>query len=204
MRTFYIATTVFVLFIAWLLHEPIPRAPQVARAFTDAEIDYLEKSFDYAMDMLNAGDHMDWSIAAVNGRISAGKQYTSTQKANCRNYIEIARTYDAQKVESGIACKRSGKDGWCRLNANDAQSCALEVAESSIIKRSRFAILQGTQILDEAMGNAMSIDPKAMLPTMPHIRTPDMPNMPSIETPHIEKPDISGAVHSILPWNNSK
>lgn len=158
MRTFYIATAVFVLLVAWLLHKPIPKQAQVARAFTDAEVEYLEKTFDYAMESLKAGEHMDWSAAAVNGRISVGKEYTSAQKIQCRNYIEIARTYDAQKVESGIACKRVGKDGWCRLNPDDAQSCALEVAESSLIKRGRFSILQGNQMIDTLMGTRVDMN----------------------------------------------
>lgn len=199
MRTFYIATAIFLLFIAWLLHKPIPRAPQVAREFTDSEIEYLEKTFDYAMETLKAGEHMDWSVAAVNGRISAGKEYVSTQKASCRNYIEIARTYDAQKVESGIACKRVGKDGWCRLNPDNAQSCALEVAESSLAKRGRFAILQGSQMIDQLMGKRIDVDGSRLVPHAPSV------GLPAVNAPHMQKPDIEpGDFRPPLPWDPEK
>lgn len=201
MRTFYITLAIVVAWVAWQLNKPIPKKQQVARAFTDAEVEYLEKTFDYAMDNLKAGEHMDWSAAAVNGRIAAGAPYTSKQKADCRNYVEVARTYNAQKVESGIACKRSGKEGWCRLHMNDAESCALEVAESSLIKRARFAILQGNQIIDKMMGTRVEMDTNGLVPSMPSVRTPDMP---SVEMPHIEQPDAARTIHSILPWNNPK
>lgn len=197
MRTFYITIAIVLLWVTWQLHRPIPKQAQVARAFTDSEIDYLEKSFDYAMDNVKAGGHLDWSAAGVNGRIAAGNPYQSTQKARCRNYIEISRTFDAQKVDSGIACKRSGKDGWCRVHGKDPQSCALEVAESSAIKRARFAILQGNQMIDDGMSKRLNIDTSRLIPSMPDVSAP---NMPSFDMPDFEKPDIS--LRPPMPWDS--
>lgn len=203
MKTFYIALALFILFVAWLLNKPIPRKPQVARAFTAAEIDYLEKSFDYAMDNLKEGEYLDWSAAAVNGRISVGKTYTSSQKATCRPYVEVARTTTSQKVEHALACKRTGKDGWCRVYGENPPSCALEEPESFITKQTRFAILQGNQMIDSAMGKIMGIDPKSMLPKMPSV---DMPDMPGIGTlPDVSLPDIDpGDFRPSLPWDSKK
>jgi len=199
MRTFYIALSVFILCVAWLLHKPIPRKAPVAREFTDSEIEYLEKSFDYAMDNMKQGEYLDWSAAAVNGRISVGNVYQSKQKATCRNYIEIARTYEAQKVESGIACKRTSKDGWCRLKVNDAESCALELVESPITKRSRFAILQGSQIIDDLLGTGINADKERLSPHAPS------GSMPTLGPVGISKPDLEPSdFRPPMPWDPSK
>lgn len=198
MRTFYIASALFVLLIVWLLNKPIAHQRQVAREFTDSEIAYLEKSFDYAMDMLKPGEHMDWSVAAVNGRVSAGKEYTSTQKANCRQYVEISRTYEAQKVDSGIACKRVGKDGWCRIHGTNPPSCALEITESTLKKRSRFAILRGTQIIDDLLGTSIGVDSNSLMPSAPRVHA----DIPSVGRPSISKPDIEpGDLRPPMPWD---
>jgi len=197
MRTFYIALTVFILIVAWLLNKPIPKKPQVERAFTAAEIDYLEKTFDYAMETLGEGEYLDWSAAGVNGRISVSKQFDSSRGAQCRKYVEVARTYKAQKVESALACKRSGKDGWCRVYGENPPSCALEVQESMLAKQTRYAILQGEQIIDEATRDAMNIDPSKMLPSLPKMH---MPAMPSLGIPEVETPDMP-SLRPPMPWD---
>jgi hypothetical protein len=200
MRTFYIATALFTLFVLWLLNKPIPKQQPVARAFNGAEIDYLEKSFDYAMDTLKEGEYLDWSAAAVNGRISVGKVYESGKKATCRKYVEVARTYDAQKVDAGVACKRVGKDGWCRVHGENPQSCALEVAESSIMKQSRYAILQGSQMLDAAMAKTMGIDVKGMTPSAPQVGRPGVPSLGQM--PEFQKPEFEpGDFRPPMPWD---
>lgn len=203
MRTFYIASALFVLFIAYLLQKPIPKQQQVARSFSASEIDYLEKSFDYAMDSLKEGEFLDWSAAAVNGRISVGNAYESRKGATCRQYVEVARTHDAQKVTGGIACKRQGKDGWCRIQDQHApQSCALEVMESSVAKQSRYAILRGSQMLDQAWSKVTGVDVKGMLPNAPHIKAPGMPD---VTAPDVSMPDFEpGDFRPPMPWDPQK
>lgn len=186
MRTFVIALALVGLFVVWLLNKPIPQKTQVARAFTDSEIEYLEKSFDYAMDTLEDGQTYDWSVAAVNGRISAGKTYQSKQKATCRPFAEVARTHSAQKVDAGAACKRVGREGWCRVYGENPQSCALEKQEAMLTKRTRFAIMQGTQMLDSAASTILGIDPGSMLPNAPHVSSPDMPYVGPIGAPSLD------------------
>ncbi len=198
MRTFLIATVLFLAFIGWLLHKPIPKQVPVARAFTDAEVAYLEKSFDYAMDTLDEGQYLDWSTAGVNGRIAVGKPYTSKQKAICRNYIEVARTHDAQKVDSSIACKRQGKDGWCRVHGDNPQSCALETEESTLKKRARFAILQGSQTIDQLMGTRVGIDTSGLTPHIPKAYVPSI-HAPDIQTPDLEPSDFRPP----MPWDKN-
>ncbi|MDX2072950.1 MAG: hypothetical protein SFX19_01140 [Alphaproteobacteria bacterium] len=198
MRTFYITLAIIVAWVTWQLNKPITRAPQVARAFTDSEIDYLEKTFDYAMDNLKEGEYQDWSVAAVNGRISVGKHYVSKQKADCRHYVEVARTHDAQKVESGVACKRQGKAGWCRVHGDNPQSCALEKLESPLKKRARFAILQGNQVIDDLLGTSVGVNTDGMVPHTPNL------SAPSVNTPQFERPDIdSSDFRPPMPWDKN-
>lgn len=197
MKTFYISVAIFIALVAWLLNKPIPKQAQVARAFTDAEVIYIDKSFDYAMDNLKEGEHADWSTAGVNGRISVGQLFKSKLKADCRNYVEIARTYDAQKTESGVACKRHDEEGWCRLPTKVPQSCALEVTESSITKRTRYAIMQGSQMIDRALGTSVNV-------SNDHL-APPVPTVPSIGgLPEVHAPDISTDVHLPAPWEWDK
>jgi hypothetical protein len=201
MRTFYIALTIFVLLVAWLLNKPIPKQASVVRAFNSAEIEYLEKSFDHAMDNLKPGEFLDWSAAGVNGRISAGDEYHSQRKAQCRPYIEVSRTYQAQKVESAVACKRAGKEGWCRIYGDNPQSCALEKPESVLVKQARFSILQGEQVIDAATAAAMGLDPSAMMPEMPSVNAPEMPGvgMPGLPGIDIEPGDLRPP----MPWDKN-
>lgn len=197
MRTFYIAAAIFTVFVIWLLNKPIPKREQVARAFTDAEIEYLEKSFDYAMDNTPKGEYLDWSVAAVNGRIAAGEEYTSKRNSECRRYVEVARTYEAQKVDSGIACKRQGdKEGWCRIHEGNPETCALEVPESILKKRMRYAIMTGNQTIDRLLSTRIGIDTDGMIPHVPGIKTP---YIGPIDTPDI---DIQpGDLRPPMPWD---
>lgn len=168
MRTFYISVAVFIAIVAWLLNKPIPKQSQVARAFTDAEVEYIEKSFDYAMDTLKPDEHFDWSVAGVNARISASSSFVSSQKADCRYYVEVMRTADDQRTENGIACKRTDEDGWCRVvGDNVPQSCALEKTASQEAKRARFAIMQGVQVVDEMLGGNVSVSGDGLAPSRP-------------------------------------
>ena len=196
MRTFYITLLVLLGLVAWLLNKPIAKQAQVARSFSDSEIEYLEKNFNYAMENARAGEYSDWSVAAVNGRIAAGAPYRSKQKAACREYVEVARTYDAQKVESGVACKRQGKDGWCRIPKGNPESCALEVMESSLKKRARFAILAGSQAIDSVMGMRVNMSTDGLVPNAPSISTPSL-HAPDINTPDIEPGDFRPP----MPWD---
>lgn len=199
MRIFYISLTIFVLIVAWLLNKPIPKQPVVARAFTDAEVEYIEKSFDYAMETLKDGDAFDWSAAGVNARISASAIFLSNQKADCRHYVEIMRTADSQRTEKGLACKRSGEQGWCRLSYDVPQSCALEKTDSQLAKRARFSIMQGAQMIDGLLGNDVSMGNGGLAPSSPTI-DPINTGRPNVEKPKVTPHDF----HPPMPWEKSK
>lgn len=201
MKTFYIASALFILFIAYLLNKPIENKGDVARAFSDSEILYLERVFDYAMNNLKAGESMDWKITATNGRITAGESYESTQGANCRNFVEVSRTQTAQKVDSGVACQRAGNDGWCRVYGDNPKSCALEVAESMVRKKARYAILTGIQTIDSVLGTRVGgVDTSGLNPTVPPINRPSLGKLPDIDTPDIKPSDLRPP----MPWDASE
>lgn len=198
MRTFYISLAIFIALVAWLLHKPIPEPAQGARALTDSEVLYVEKTFNYAMDNLKQGEHMDWSVAGINGRISVGKLYQSKMKVECRNYVEIARSYVAQNTEAGIACRRQGNEGWCRLGPNVPQSCALEVMESSFSKSMRFAAMQGSHMIDSALGTNVNVGSDGLAPPTPTI------SGIGGGLPDVNMPDVGGDVHVPAPWEWDK
>ncbi len=201
MRTFYIASSLFILLILWLVNKPIESNQQIAREFQDAEISYREKSFDYSMDNLKSGQFHDWAVAGVNGRIAAGDLYTSKQKISCRNYVEVSRTHEAQKVESGIACKRADKSGWCRVKIGDPESCALENTESALAKRLRFSIMQGNQTIDNATGKHVNINSNNLTPSAPtNITIPSLGPLPEIKSPDFDPADLRPP----MPWDSNQ
>lgn len=117
---------------AWLLYEavirpPAPVAPESSAAWlSPAEQEYYRKVFDYAMDNTDAGQSYAWKSYGGSGDISPGKPFVSKSKSACREFSEHIRVGGAEETRSGIACRREGREGWCRLEKGQALTCALE------------------------------------------------------------------------------
>lgn len=130
-----------------------PAGPQAASlgaliaSMAAPERDYHRMSFDYAMDRTPPGARHAWQSYASSGRIEPGpvKESGATR---CRTYREVISSGKYKEIYGdGVACKRVGDAGWCRLRAEDMQSCALEPPRGLIDQ----AIQAGQDTLREGM-----------------------------------------------------
>jgi hypothetical protein len=105
-----------------LVHAP-PRPGELSAV----EKDYYVKVFEYVMDTITTKEPYPWKSSDNNiGAISVGETFTSKSKAICRPYSETFDVGGYKGTNEGIACKRVGNEGWCRLKKTDALTCALE------------------------------------------------------------------------------
>ena len=100
--------------------------------FSDPERGYYQKIFIYAMDTLAAGESYDWKTYSGSGEITAEALFVSKSKSNCRNFTERFSIGGNKTAYEGIACKRGGDEGWCRLTKQDVLTCALEQPAGSL------------------------------------------------------------------------
>ena len=204
MRTFFISLGLFLLLLVWLLNKPIERQAREFRGFSAPELQYLERTFDYAMDNLPASKHYDWQTSSVTGRIAASEPFESQAKSICRAYTEVYVTSKRQGLTKGYGCKRQGKDGWCRLDAQDVQSCALEDLEWSVSKRARIAMMQGGQMIDQATG-MVSSEANQLANDARNIHGPSIPDAPNVSMPSFSAPDIDlKDFRPPMPWDPEK
>jgi hypothetical protein len=103
-------------------------------ALTGYNRDYYFSLFDYTMDNIKEEKPFHWEVGGVKGDISVGKKYTSKSKYVCRDFIETFVVNKEHGKSEGVACKRKGKDGWCRLKREDVHTCALETPQSTTDK----------------------------------------------------------------------
>lgn len=144
----------------WLWDYFFPVAPPsvlpkdtTATRLTDAEVEYYRQVFDYTMAVTKAGEHYDWESYSGKGSLTPGEVFVSKSGANCRSFSETYTIGTTSASAEGVACKREGKDGWCRLRKVDAQTCAMEPPASLAEKATR-----GTQ---DAVGAAKDVMGKA-------------------------------------------
>ncbi len=96
------------------------------QTLSEAEKVYYVQSFDYAMSVMpNDQPHL-WESYNGKGSISPRQLYTSKSKSSCRQFSENFTIGGYAGSQEGIACKRQGKDGWCRIKAGNPETCALE------------------------------------------------------------------------------
>lgn len=96
----------------------------------EAERDYYDKLFDYVMDNRADGQTYDWKSYRAYGRLTPASKETH-ENTVCRPFHEIIGLKDESEAAfNGIACKRVGSDGWCRLPKGELRSCALEKPRS--------------------------------------------------------------------------
>lgn len=117
---------------AWLLYEALtrPAAPVVsgssATRLSAAEREYYRQSFDYTMEHIEAGKHYEWASHSGKGIITPGSSFVSKSKSTCREFSERFTVGGAEEMREGIACRREGREGWCRLRKDQALTCAME------------------------------------------------------------------------------
>ena len=96
-----------------LLTSPMPRNPTIRKcSINDGR-------------HLRAGSTYDWA-SYERGGIGVGKLFVSKSGSNCRDFTENYTVQGQAATDRGIACKRSGKDGWCKLREGNATTCAME------------------------------------------------------------------------------
>jgi hypothetical protein len=115
-----------IAFIAvWLyfgLHKDNPNRPGLPQV----EQSYYEQVFDYTMDNIPAGSHFDWQTYDANGSISIDKAFISPSGYTCRSFAESYTVGGHAQGDTGYACKRVGREGWCKLAPTNALTCAME------------------------------------------------------------------------------
>lgn len=107
---------------------PLP-SNSPASKLSDVERVYYRQVFDYTMDTVRAGGRYDWQTYSATGSITVSETFVSQSEARCRRFSENFVMGSLQETASGIACKRQGKDGWCRLHEKSALTCAMEPPE---------------------------------------------------------------------------
>lgn len=93
---------------------------------SEAEIVYYQQVYDYTMAVTKPDEPYAWQTYSSEGSITAGKIFVSKSGATCRNFSEQFRVNEVKGTAEGVACKRDGKEGWCRLKTADALTCAME------------------------------------------------------------------------------
>lgn len=119
------------LYWMWSLFEPQTPEPAPSHqghsgSLTAAEQQYYLTMFDYTMDNVQPGHSQSWSTHSANGRITVEEPFLSKSKSNCRRYTESIAFANKQHASQGVACKRQGDNGWCRLKENGPLTCAME------------------------------------------------------------------------------
>lgn len=107
----------------------LPQSSTVTQ-LSDAEITYYKQVFDYTMAVTKPGEKYEWQSYNGNGYLKPDVSFISKSGATCRNFSEEYTIGVSKGYAEGVACKRDGKDGWCRLKKIDAMTCAMERAES--------------------------------------------------------------------------
>jgi hypothetical protein len=122
---------------------------------TDAEIAYYRQVFDYTMTVTNPGENYDWESQNGKGTFTPEATFVSKSGATCRKFFERYTMGSYGGSVEGLACKRDGREGWCRLKKTDAQTCAMEAPATATDKAARGtkdAIGAAKDVLGKAQG----------------------------------------------------
>jgi len=127
--SFYVLLAIFIIWIWPIIFQKsavdIP-ADSSLRELTDVEQKYYREIFDYTMTAVPAGESFEWQTVNGMGKIHASTPFTSKSGAFCRNFWETYAIGGENGKNEGIACKRDGQEGWCRLKKTHALTCAME------------------------------------------------------------------------------
>ena len=119
----------------------------------DTERHYYSLVFNYAMNNVSDDKPYDWQSHSGNGSIRISKAYISKSGYICRNFSESYLVLGTEGVSQGVACKRGGNGGWCRLRLNDALTCAMEPPANGV----QAAMRSASEMLGDAELGADSI-----------------------------------------------
>lgn len=130
MRIIIILILVLALFWAWPkifddTPSTIPPDSPLAQ-LSNVEKQYYQQIFDYTMEAVKPGGSYGWESAGNSGTISVSKNFLSKSGSNCRIFNERFFINGVEGNDSGVGCKREGREGWCRLRKQDALTCAME------------------------------------------------------------------------------
>ncbi|NBO18232.1 MAG: hypothetical protein EBV03_03215 [Proteobacteria bacterium] len=100
--------------------------PSSLSILSEAEKSYYEQIFAYTMDNIQAGQKYEWKTHSGAGIIHVSDVFTSKSGVPCRNYSETFNVQNRAGAYQGVACKRQGTEGWCRLKPGNAHTCAME------------------------------------------------------------------------------
>lgn len=141
-------------------------------------------AFDYTMEVTKSNEFYEWQGYSGNGRITPGERFVSKSGYTCRSFSESFTVAGNRGTGTGIACKRQGRDGWCRLKEGNALTCAMED--------------HGIDVSVPGMPSVPSIN----LPSVggggkdPDIHV-NRPGMPSVDAPDVEKPTATGYANTV-------
>ncbi|NBX03060.1 MAG: hypothetical protein EBR02_03140 [Alphaproteobacteria bacterium] len=93
---------------------------------SDAERKYYALSFSYTMDAIAPGASYAWGSYSGKGNIAPQEKFISKSKSLCRKFTESFNIGGLQGGNDGVACKRNGDDGWCKLRKGQVMTCAME------------------------------------------------------------------------------
>lgn len=150
--------------------------PSSLSALSDAERSYYDQIFGYTMENLQPGDKYEWKTYSGNGVIHVSEVFTSKSGSACRNYTETFAVQNVPGAYQGVACRRRGEEGWCRLKPGNAHTCAME-------DRGFMFSMPSMSVPNSPIGAVGMPDVSAPNVSGPTITTPNVeaPKMPSKE-----------------------
>jgi hypothetical protein len=153
---------------------------------SDAERSYYDMVFDYTMEVTKSNQYYEWQGFNGNGRITPGDNFVSKSGYSCRPYSQSFTIAGQRGTDTGIACKRAGRDGWCRLKEGNALTCAME-------DRGLFDVgapsMPGMPSINAPSLGGGGVDPDI------HISRPGLPS--NLDAPDVEKPTATGYADTV-------
>jgi hypothetical protein len=154
--------------------------PAELSGLASAEKSYYEKVFDYSMDVMKPNEAYTWKSYGGSGNITPGELFLSKSKAKCRTFGENFNIGERTGAAEGVACKRDGNDGWCRLKKDNALTCAME-----------------TPAYNVQMPGMNSDIPTINAPRGVNIASPETPNVDPGNVGTVDKPSGNDVADSV-------
>ena len=117
--------------------------------------EYYIRIFNYVMDNIKDDKPYHWKSGTGEGDIRVSKEYTSKSKSLCRNFTETFVIANQAERSAGVACKRNGNSGWCRLKNEDAHTCAFEAPQNltdQLMEDADGVVNKGNEIIRDTQG----------------------------------------------------
>lgn len=171
----------------WPAKKEAPPAPVVQTngpaGLSQEELAYHEQVFFYTLDHMADGQGYDWKTYSASGRVTAQKPFTSKSGYYCRAFEESYSIAGQNSGDKGIACKRQGRDGWCRLKETQALTCALELpADPSLNMAGQQVTIPGVNVGGRGAGGSGADGPDVNV-NAPHVESPFDAKAPGNEKP---------------------